>query len=185
MQTVARITAHCGPCALSPALAFFGGVGVCRESAGPLCFPVVKTYTEKLKDPRWQKMRLEVLEEAAFSCDQCGDEATELHVHHGYYRKGANPWDYERSTLRCLCKVCHKAEEERRAKLARILGEFCGDDVDFLIGFVTGLAGTRGCDISVDLDTRMQRAGKVFWSSADRMGDALNIANGFTYLEEA
>ena len=31
-------------------------------------------YSEKLKDPRWQKKRLEILERDNFRCQYCGDK---------------------------------------------------------------------------------------------------------------
>lgn len=65
------------------------------------------TYLEKLKDPRWQKKRLEVLQYYNFICDQCGDDKTELHVHHRAYIKGREPWDYPLEMFRSVCKPCH------------------------------------------------------------------------------
>lgn len=62
-------------------------------------------YSEKLKDPRWQKKRLEVMERAGWLCQICGDSDSELHVHHPRYVKGREPWDYE--NLICACHACH------------------------------------------------------------------------------
>lgn len=77
------------------------------------------TYAEKLKDPRWQRKRLQVLERDGFSCCLCGDKTTELHVHHRSYSKGKNPWDYDDSWLVTLCKECH--ENVERINLAMLL----------------------------------------------------------------
>lgn len=68
-------------------------------------------YAELLRDPRWQRRRLEVLKQADFKCQECGDESTELHVHHHYYISGWKPWDYPDTLLTVLCKDCHKAVE--------------------------------------------------------------------------
>lgn len=65
------------------------------------------TYAEKLKDPRWQKKRLEVMNAARFECEWCGEKESELHIHHPAYRKGAEPWEYEARELACLCRKCH------------------------------------------------------------------------------
>ena len=43
-----------------------------------------KSYKKLLKDPRWQKKRLKVLERAGWACEECGDTKTELHVHHTF-----------------------------------------------------------------------------------------------------
>lgn len=67
------------------------------------------TYVEKLRDPRWQKKRLEVLDRAGWKCELCGLQSNSMHVHHGYYRRGAQPWEYHKSTLHALCEFCHLA----------------------------------------------------------------------------
>lgn len=65
-------------------------------------------YSEKLKDPRWQKVRLQILSEADFKCEWCWDTKATLHVHHFYYEKGKDPWDYPRDCLICICDKCHE-----------------------------------------------------------------------------
>lgn len=65
-----------------------------------------KTYSEKLRDPRWQKKRLEVLSRDNFTCVKCGDKETELHVHHLKYT--GDPWKTKNNNLTTLCKNCHK-----------------------------------------------------------------------------
>ncbi len=39
-------------------------------------------YSEKLKDPRWQKKRLEIFQRDEFHCQQCGDGENTLCVHY-------------------------------------------------------------------------------------------------------
>lgn len=67
-----------------------------------------KTYYEKLKDPRWQKKRLEVMQHNEFSCEVCGDNTTTLNVHHKEYFQGHEPWEYEIKQLACICEQCHE-----------------------------------------------------------------------------
>lgn len=69
-----------------------------------------KSYVEKLKDPRWQKMRLEVLNRDDFSCVSCGDSEETLHIHHCYYDWELEPWEYELKSLITLCATCHEQE---------------------------------------------------------------------------
>lgn len=69
-------------------------------------------YAELLRDPRWQKKRLEVLEAAGWTCASCFDDKTELHVHHLRYKWNAKPWEYSNDELSCLCKNCHSKETE-------------------------------------------------------------------------
>lgn len=71
----------------------------------------MKTYSEKLKDPRWQKKRLQILERDNFSCTHCGDNKTTLHVHHISY--SGNPWDVKDDLLTTLCESCHEEETEK------------------------------------------------------------------------
>ena len=63
-------------------------------------------YSEKLKDPRWQRKRLEVFQHAEFQCQLCGEDKKTLHVHHSKY-DGREPWEYPLSMLICLCEDCH------------------------------------------------------------------------------
>jgi len=70
------------------------------------------TYFEKLRDPRWQRKRLEIMERAGFACEKCGDKTSTLNVHHGYYEKGLEPWEYESNTLWCLCESCHEDAQD-------------------------------------------------------------------------
>ncbi len=74
------------------------------------------TYFEKLKDPRWQKMRLKVLERDGFCCQHCGDDEHTLAVHHRYYEKGKDPWEYPMEALVTLCEECHTEERENRSQ---------------------------------------------------------------------
>jgi len=39
-------------------------------------------YADKLKDPRWQKKRLKIMERANWECESCGDSEKTLHIHH-------------------------------------------------------------------------------------------------------
>lgn len=66
------------------------------------------TYSEKLRDPRWQKKRLEILQRDNFTCKLCSDNTTELHVHHAAYKKGLDPWEYQDEWLHTVCSRCHE-----------------------------------------------------------------------------
>lgn len=66
-----------------------------------------KNYPEKLKDPRWQKKRLEIFNRDAFKCVWCGNTEKTLHVHHFCYEKGKEPWEAFDDELATLCEDCH------------------------------------------------------------------------------
>jgi len=76
-----------------------------------------KSYSDLLKDPRWQKKRLEIMERDKFKCCDCCDGDIELHVHHKVYIKGNNPWEYPDDLLVTLCKDCHAKYHENKEKL--------------------------------------------------------------------
>jgi len=72
------------------------------------------TYSEKLKDPRWQKKRLQIMNRDKFTCKLCGDDETTLNVHHIEYYNG-NPWEIDNSKLITLCEHCHAEIENLKS----------------------------------------------------------------------
>jgi hypothetical protein len=64
-------------------------------------------YSDKLRDPRWQKKRLEVMQRDDFTCLACGDKDSTLNVHHKQYH--GDPWEAPMSSLETLCESCHGA----------------------------------------------------------------------------
>lgn len=72
------------------------------------------TYAEMLKDPRWQKKRLEILERDEWACQMCHSGDKTLHVHHNYYDYSLLPWEYPEESLITLCEECHKDEYPAR-----------------------------------------------------------------------
>jgi len=73
-------------------------------------------YLAKLRDPRWQKRRLAILNRDNFTCRFCGATDKTLHVHHAHYERGKEPWEASAYLLLTLCEDCHEAEsfEARR-----------------------------------------------------------------------
>lgn len=71
---------------------------------------VTTPYWQLLRDPRWQRKRLEIMQRADFECEYCGTADQTLNVHHKVYRKGAPPWDYPSDQLVCICECCHEEE---------------------------------------------------------------------------
>ncbi len=65
-------------------------------------------YSEKLKDPRWQKKRLEILERDGWKCRSCGEKERTLHVHHIFYFPKKEPWEIHNGFLISFCEDCHK-----------------------------------------------------------------------------
>lgn len=76
-------------------------------------------YSEKLKNPLWQKKRLLIFERDGFRCTKCGSDKKTLHVHHKRYLEGHNPWEYEDRDLITLCEDCHTREHKKPTKNLR------------------------------------------------------------------
>lgn len=67
------------------------------------------SYSEKLRDSRWQKKRLEIFNRDGFKCRSCQSEDETLCVHHLKY--DGNPWDVSNDDLVTLCETCHEIIE--------------------------------------------------------------------------
>jgi hypothetical protein len=89
---------------------------------------MAKNYSEKLKDPRWQKKRLEIFERDGWECRFCGDKRQSLTVHHRRYLPNTEPWDYPMELLVTLCLHCHEREylyrSETEARLINALRDY-------------------------------------------------------------
>jgi 5-methylcytosine-specific restriction endonuclease McrA len=69
----------------------------------------MSAYSDKLKNPKWQRRRLEVMSRDKFACTLCKDIESELQVHHLAYFK--EPWNAPSGFLATLCCHCHLAVE--------------------------------------------------------------------------
>lgn len=100
----------------------------------------MSSYYQKLKDPRWQRKRLEMLSAAEFTCQSCFDSSSTLHVHHTRYIKGRDPWEYEDRELWVLCEDCHSSLHEAREMLDRALSAIhpCFHDLVAIASLVAG-----------------------------------------------
>jgi 5-methylcytosine-specific restriction endonuclease McrA len=78
------------------------------------------TYSEKLRDPRWQRKRLEIFSRDNWACRSCGSKEKNLQVHHLVYRK-IDPWDYPDYLYQTLCDECHEARQSVVDKLVDAL----------------------------------------------------------------
>ncbi len=126
-----------------------------------------KTYSEKLRDPRWQKKRLEIMQRDGFRCVVCKNDKDTLNVHHSKgYRNGLDPWEYPPVELVTLCEPCHERKHfappgmkfylaGKISKVdwrAEILGEHrpgalndwsCDDNVDYSSAFMNNAIAGR------------------------------------------
>lgn len=99
------------------------------------------SYAEKLKNPNWQKKRLEILERDRYKCRVCGsglNDGKTLHVHHLFYRKGAMPWEYEDEALVTVCEDHHETMQELGNDLLKAASKYVGN-ISMLTDFATAL----------------------------------------------
>ena len=87
------------------------------------------TYAEKLRDPRWQRKRLEVFERDGFACQATGYTDQPLCVHHMRYH--GEPWQAPNEELETLCMDVHQLIEPFAFSLRRMYPRFAfrGRDV--------------------------------------------------------
>lgn len=85
----------------------------------------MSNYSELLKDPRWQKKRLEIFQRDDFTCQECFSTNKTLHVHHIKY-VGDFPWETPDLYLLTLCEDCHRLEEEVKQEDLLLALDNCG-----------------------------------------------------------
>ena len=91
------------------------------------------SYSELLKDPRWQKRRLQILDRDKFTCQHCGETTKTLHVHHIHYYTGMLPWEYADGLLITLCYECHELEEARKKEPSVWTNHLMHREIDFIL----------------------------------------------------
>ena len=92
------------------------------------------TYSEKLRDPRWQKMRLMVFERDGWKCRDCRADDQTLHVHHCVYK--GDPWEANPDQLLTLCDRCHSerqnVEQSCRDSIGKLSSVLSMNDMESL-----------------------------------------------------
>ena len=105
-----------------------------------------KAYSALLRDPRWQRKRLEILQRDEWACQQCFGTDSTLHVHHRVYTDGKAPWEYEEHLLVTLCEECHNEEhgwaQRAMTRFHRSLAAegWLGGEMNWLAGSLENIA---------------------------------------------
>jgi 5-methylcytosine-specific restriction endonuclease McrA len=69
-------------------------------------------YQGSLEDPRWKRLRLQILDRDQHHCKICGNPSN-LQVHHRQYHRRKttgewlNSWEYHPFFLITVCNSCH------------------------------------------------------------------------------
>lgn len=86
------------------------------------------SYSQKLRDARWQRVRLKVMERDGWRCQAPGCQSPEntlLHVHHKQYFPQREPWEYPLVNLITYCEPCHEGQHtEPEQPRPLVEGEF-------------------------------------------------------------
>lgn len=93
------------------------------------------TYSEKLRNPRWQRKRLEIWDRAGNKCENCNDSEFEMHVHHKWYERGREPWEYPNEALALLCSECHKQAQVTKLLMDKLVGTMTIEQQDSIVFF--------------------------------------------------
>lgn len=129
------------------------------------------SYSDKLLDARWQEKRLRVFERAGWKCEDCPltkDDGISFHVHHGYYDRNLEPWEYDIATLHCLCSECHEKAEERKLRSAFALALLPGVSLDHLIGIAVRMSDERKLWKETPVMSDTERVGYDAWKRTRR-----------------
>lgn len=70
-----------------------------------------KEYRELLKDDKWKKKRLRILDRDNYRCRNCSN-IKYLEVHHIHYIQGTKPWEVPDNYLITLYRTCHSKEHK-------------------------------------------------------------------------
>ena len=104
------------------------------------------TYSEKLRDPRWQRKRLEIMQRDCWMCRNCDAEEKTLTVHHFLY--SGEPWETHDNLLITLCEDCHSERQELDSDSKLMLANLSSlmhnvEFRDFLISFSGYIANIK------------------------------------------
>lgn len=126
---------------------------------------MAKSYRSQYLDPRWQKKRLEVMQEAGFKCQACGSGEKTLNVHHKQYVTNRDIWDYKDDQYATLCEDCHEMIHESFDILNDVIGSVDNRKISRK-AMAAFLAGWGDVEIDLSRFTEVQReiyeSGKLF-----------------------
>ena len=101
----------------------------------------MSNYAQLLRDPRWQRKRLERLQASHWQCELCGDATETLHVHHTFYQRNLEPWGYPDEALKVLCATCHKSWHELRSDIQEGLNYLSKNEHERVLRFIETMLG--------------------------------------------
>lgn len=146
-------------------------------------------FWERYKHPKWQEKKASIIARDGWICQRCYEDCRKtgktVHVHHGYYRRNADPWEYPEDTLFTLCEDCHETVGDAKHDVHLEVARFGPHNLESLVGLLVALRELRDFDPSPEqsyeyaikrvLDCIEDSAGFPFWSAFMTRDPLLNI----------
>lgn len=143
-----------------------------------------KTYGELLRDPRWQKKRLEIMQRDGFECLHCGARDKTLHVNHRWYLARKKPWEYDDHILETLCEDCHAEVTKNQNKLKVALTCVGSSELEQIVAYVETLFSIRGSgEVTISSYASAQGVADALCVSPEMVIDSRDRENGSVKTE--
>ena len=97
------------------------------------------SYSEDLKNPQWQRKRLQQLDAAKWECSECGTGKRTLEVHHCWYERDTKPWEYPDECYRVLCSICHDNWHAAKLECDKLFANYSMTQLEQAAGLLVGL----------------------------------------------
>jgi len=137
-------------------------------------------FLQRYRDPRWQRIRLRIMERDDWKCRKCGATDNSLQVHHKKY-EGAMPWETSDRYLVTLCDRCHERLTELQRETRNILAEVPIDQMAAIVEILRNAGGMAPDPLRLALDflnaTRTSLLSAPFTRQASRQLDAVDEAS--------
>jgi predicted phosphatase len=115
------------------------------------------------QDPRWHEKRARIVSASGNACSRCGSKDRVLNVHHLFYFRNAQPWDYPDDMLRCLCVTCHGEVQENVKEIQRVFASMTRDHELLAMKLVRAVGDF--CASPIELGPEIPK--RVAWCSVD------------------
>ena len=116
-------------------------------------------FFAKYDRPEWQMKRLEIMQRAECQCELCGDKESRLEIHHSYYMKDTDPWDYPSESLHCLCSQCHKTMQAYMNMMKEMFGLLTLENTLKVFGYIQGTILSQGSHLIFTIKEQNQARG--------------------------
>lgn len=146
-------------------------------------------FKDQYKHPNWQRVRLEALEAANFTCQRCQDDESQLHVHHKRYVKGRMIWEYEGSDLEVLCDSCHEQAHMEKDALQELIAKLPTHSITEIYALLCGYCSVAKTDVVgcvIHDDPWAFEAGRLAAYAAvtiNNIGDFQSVNSGFASVK--